>query len=57
MVVTSKKTGEDIIIEDGDIVSNVGAEGGEWGKYRKSNPKQASVTEEFSGEKEVTYGG
>jgi hypothetical protein len=57
MVVTSKKTQQDIIIEDGGIVSNVGAEGGDWGKYRKTNPKQASVTEEFSGEKEVTYGG
>ena len=56
MVVTSKKTGDDIIIEEGAIVSNVGEEGGEWGKYRKSNPKQASVTEEFDGEREITYG-
>lgn len=56
MLVISKKTGEEIIIEDSTIVSNVGEEGGEWGKYRKSNPKQASITEEFSKDKEVTYG-
>ena len=56
ILVTSKKTGDDIIMEDGDIVSNMGAEGNEWGKYRKSNPKQASVTEEFKGDKPITYG-
>lgn len=56
ILVTSKKTKEGIIFEDGEILSNAGAEGGEWGNYRRSNPKQASVTEEFSGEKEVSYG-
>ncbi len=56
ILVTSKKTGEDIIFEDGDVLSNVGAEGNQWGKFRKVNPKQSSVTEEFSGEREISYG-
>ncbi len=56
ILVVSKKTNENIIFEDGDILSNVGAEGNEWGKYRKTNPKKASVTEEFSGDREVSYG-
>jgi intein/homing endonuclease len=56
ILVTSRRTNENMIFEEGDILSNVGAEGGEWGNYRRSNPKQASVTEEFNGEKEITYG-
>ena len=56
MLVTSKKTNDDIIFEEGDILSNIGAEGGDWGNYRKTNPKHASVTEEFNGDKEITYG-
>ncbi len=58
ILVVSKKTSENIIFEDGDILSNVGAEGGDWGRFRKTNPKQASVTEEFNSDddREIRYG-
>ncbi len=56
ILVTSKKTNENIVFEDGDILSNVGAEGGDWGKYRKTNPKKASLTEEFTNDREISYG-
>lgn len=56
IIVTSKRTNENIVIEDGEIVSNMGTIGGEWGRLKKNNPKQASASEDFNEEKSITYG-
>ncbi len=56
VIVTSKRTNEVIIVEDGEIVSNMGIQGGDWGRFKKANPKQASTSAEFNGEKAITYG-
>ncbi len=55
ILVISRRTNEPIVFEDGSIISNLGAEGKEWGSYRKHNPKKASVTEEVQNDKVVTY--